>query len=114
MSNETSASEPMGDPDVGSMLDRIETVLRAIANSPMRLDGESLRWTVKHGYSGLVTASVELFDREDKPIARAVVTANLRVDTGHPDHSQIVRALYAQAMKIARKYAAAFNATVTQ
>ena len=82
----------MGDPDVGSMLDRIETVLRAIANSPMRLDGESLRWTVRHGYSGLVTASVELFDREDKPIARA---------------------LYAQAMKIARKYAAAFNATVT-
>ena len=68
---------------------------------------------VRYGYFGLVIVSVELFDREDKPIARATVTANLRVETGHPDHSQIVRALYAQAMKIARKYAAAFNATVT-
>lgn len=109
---QTATATPSQPLDVGAMLDQIEVILRAIANHPRKTDGESVAWTLRYGYSGGVFVGAALCDTQGKPIDRASVTATLRGEVGYPTHAEIIRALHAEAMKQAKKYAAAFNAAV--
>lgn len=100
--------------DVGAMLNQIEKILRAIANRTRPMDGESVLWTVKYGYSGSVTITASLADSQGKPIERATVSESLRGKDGvrYPPHAEIIHALHGAAMRRAREYMKAFDVAV--
>lgn len=111
---ETATAEATQPPDVAAMLCQIEKILRAIANRTRPVDGESVLWTVKYGYSGSVAVTAWLSDSQGKPIDRATVSESLRGKDGvrYPSHAEIIHALHGAAMRRAREYTKAFDAAV--